>query len=209
MSSDTGRVLLVDDHPSIRSALKDYLGRKTDLQVVGEVGRGSDIPAAVERYRPDLVVLDLELEPGFDPETAIAQIRALAPQAKIAVYSGHSEAPLVERVMSLVVEGYIHKTEKMDIVVHAIEEIWAGEPWVSSSIAVILADRFAPRTSLAPQERTALQMLADGQSVQQIAMQMHVSERTVRGYLSDAVKKMRAKSREQAVADAVRKGHIV
>ncbi|MHC4620602.1 MAG: LuxR C-terminal-related transcriptional regulator, partial [Planctomycetota bacterium] len=160
-------------------------------------------------YRPDLVVLDLELEPGFDPETAIAQIRTLAPQAKIAVYSGHSEAPLVERVTSLVVEGYIHKTEKMDIVVHAIEEIWAGEPWVSSTIAVILADRFAPGTSLAPQERTSLQMLADGQNVQRIAMQMHVSERTVRGYLSEAVKKMRAKSREQAIADAVRKGHIV
>jgi two-component system response regulator DesR len=204
-----GKVLLVDDHPSIRSALRDYLHRKTDLQVVGEVGRGSDISAAVERYRPDLVVLDLELEPGFDPVTAIAQIRALAPQAKIAVYSGHSEAPLVERVTSLVVEGYIHKTEKMDIVVHAIEEIWAGDPWVSSTIAVILADRFAPGTSLAPQERTALQMLADGQNVQRIAMQMHVSERTVRGYLSEAVKKMRAKSREQAIADAVRKGHIV
>ena len=163
----------------------------------------------MERYRPDLVVLDLELEPGFDPETAIAQIRTLAPQAKIAVYSGHSEAPLVERVTSFVVEGYIHKTEKMDIVVHAIKEIWAGEPWGSSTIAVILADRFAPGTSLAPQERTALQMLADGQRVQKIAMQMHVSERTVRGYLSEAVRRMRAKSREQAIADAVRKGHIV
>ena len=121
MDSNTGRILLVDDHPSIRSALKDYLSRKTDLRVVGEVGRGSDIPAAVERYRPDLVVLDLELEPGFDLETAIARIRKLAPKAKIAVYSGHSEAPLVERVTNLVVDGYIHKTEKMNIVVHAIE----------------------------------------------------------------------------------------
>jgi two-component system response regulator DesR len=154
------------------------------------------------------VILDLELERGFVPEKAVSEIRSIAPDAKIVVYSGHGELPLVERMTDLKVEGYILKTEKMEIVVHAIETVLAGERWISPTIALILADKYS-HASLTPTERSVLQMLADGQNVKQIATQMQRSERSVRDYVSSAVGKMRAKSREQAIADAVRKGQIV
>jgi two-component system response regulator DesR len=202
------RALLVDDHPCIRHALREYLERTSDIEAAGEVQRGRDLPSALRKTKPDLVILDLELERGFVPEDAIAQIRALTPNAKIAVYSGHGELPLIERMTDLQVEGYILKTEKMAIVVHALETILAGERWISPAIALLLADAHAA-AALTPTERTILQRLADGQNVRQIATQLHRSDRSVRGYLSSAVAKMKAKSREQAIADAVREGHIV
>jgi len=201
-------VLLVDDHPGIRHALRDYLARIEGIEVAGEVGRGRDLSSALRKARPDLVVLDLELERGFAPEKAVSQIRSITPDAKIVVYSGHGELPFIERMTDLRVEGYILKTEKMEIVVHALETILAGERWISPAIALLLADAHAA-ASLTPTERTILQRLADGQSVSQIATELHRSDRSVRGYVSSAVAKMKAKSREQAIADAVRKGHIV
>lgn len=202
------RALLVDDHPSIRHALRDYLARAEGIEVVGEVGRGRDIPSALRKTMPDLVILDLELERGFVPEKAVSQIRTLIPDTKIVIYSGHGELPLVERMTDLKVEGYILKTEKMEIVVHALETILAGERWISPTIALILADKYSP-ASLTPTERSVLQMLADGQSVKQIAAQMERSERSIRDYIGRAVGKMKVRSREQAIADAVRKGQIM
>ena len=206
--SQIHRVLLVDDHPSIRHALRDYLEHVESIEVAGEIGRGRDVPLAVRKTKPDLVILDLELERGFVPEKAVSQIRSIAPNAKIVVYSGHGELPLIEQMTDLKVEGYILKTEKMEIVVHALETVLAGERWISPTIALILADKYSP-TSLTPTERSVLQMLANGQSVKQIAAQMERSERSVRDYISGAIAKMKVKSREHAIANAVRKGHIV
>lgn len=205
--SQIHRVLLIDDHPSIRHALRDYLERVEGIEVAGEVGRGREIPSALRKTKPDLVILDLELERGFVPEKAVSQIQTLTPEARIVVYSGHGELPLVERITDLKVEGYVLKTEKMEIVVHALETVLAGERWISPTIALILADKYSS-SSLTPTERYVLQMLADGQSVKRIAVQMERSERSVREYVSNAVGKMKVKSREHAIADAVRTGHI-
>lgn len=202
------RVLLVDDHPSIRHALRDYLQHVEGIEVAGEIGHGRDVPSALRKAKPDLVILDLELERGFVPEKAVSQIRSITPDARIVVYSGHGELPLVERMTDLKVEGYVLKTEKMEIVAHALETVLAGERWISPTIALILADKYSP-ASLTPTERSVLQMLANGQSVKQIAAQMERSERSVRDYISSAITKMRAKSREQAIAGAIRKGRIV
>jgi DNA-binding NarL/FixJ family response regulator len=206
--SQTHRILLVDDHPSIRHALRDYLQHVEGIEVAGEIGRGRDVHSALRKAKPDLVILDLELERGFVPEEAVSQIRSITPDARIVVYSGHGELPLVERMTDLKVEGYILKTEKMEIVVHALETVLAGERWISPTIALILADKYSPG-SLTSTERSVLQMLANGQSVKQIAAQMERSERSIRDYIGHAIGKMKAKSREQAIADAVRRGHIV
>jgi two-component system response regulator DesR len=204
----THQILIVDDHPGIRQALKNCLSRTGAFAVIADIGRGADLAPALRACTPDLVILDLEMERGFVPADAVALIRDLAPQARIVVYSGHGELPLIERMTDLCVEGYILKTEKMAIVVHALETILAGERWISPTIALLLADAHAA-AALTPTERTILQRLADGQNVRQIATQLHRSDRSVRGYVSSAVAKMKAKSREQAIADAVREGHIV
>ena len=133
---DEIRVLLVDDHPSIRHALRDYLEHVESIEVAGETGRGRDVPSALRKTKPDLVILDLELERGFVPEKVVSQIRTLTPDAKIVVYSGHGELPLIERMTDLKVEGYILKTEKMEIVIYALETVVLAENPIRQRIVV-------------------------------------------------------------------------
>ena len=199
------KVLLVDDHPAIRRVLKDYLDRTDTLQVVGEIGRGTDLPRALETYRPNLVILDLELERGHVPANAVAEIHKLTPEARIVIYSAHSDFQVVTYMLDLGVEGYILKTDEMPAVIRLIQEIAAGERCFSPGLAPILSDGNWPGKSLNLAERGVLQMLADGMSTKRIALEMHIAERTAREYAGKAMKKLRARSWPHAVALAMRK----
>ena len=206
--TETYKVLLVDDHPMVCRALRDCLSRAPGFQVVGQADRGQDIPSLLHRHAPDMVVLDLEMEEGFAPENAVAQIRELAPGAKIAVYTGHSEMSLIQRMAELRVDGYILKTERMDTVTQFLGDIARGTRRYSIGAALVLADAYH-RESLDAIERTALQMLANGNSVAQIAASMNIAERTARSYLQRAARKLGSESRTGAVAEAMRQGQIL
>ena len=201
----THKVLIVDDHPSIRQALKAQLERVDAFRVVGDIGRGADLPWALQTFRPDLVVLDLELERGHVPANAIAQIRELSPEVKIFIYSGHSDFQIVTYMLDLGVDGYILKTDSLSSVVSSIQEIAAGERRFSPGLTPILAEGNWSSKSLNLAERGVLQMLADGMSTKRIALEMHIAERTARDYIGKAIQKLRAKSRAHAIALAMRK----
>ena len=205
----THKVLIVDDHPSIRQALKTHMERVDDFRVVGDIERGADLPWALQTFRPDLVVLDLELERGHVPANAVAQIRELSPEAKIVIYSGHSDFQIVTYMLDLGVDGYILKTDNMSTVMRSIQEIAAGERRFSPGLTPILAEGNWSGKSLNLAERGVLQMLADGMSTKRIALEMHVAERTARDYVGKAVQKLRAKSWVHAIALAMRKKIIV
>lgn len=209
MTKRTHKVLIVDDHPGIRQAMKTYLDRTDGFQVAGEVGRGTDLPWALQTYRPDLVVLDLELEQGYAPEKAVAQIRELSPEAKIVIYSGHGDLQIVTCMLDLGVDGYILKVDDLTAVVRSIQEIAVGERRFSPGLTPILAEGNWPGKSLNLAERGVLQMLADGMSTKRMALEMHVAERTARGYLTGATEKLRATSWAHTVALAMRKKVIV
>lgn len=168
-----------------------------------------DLPWALQTYRPDLVVLDLELERGHVPENAVAQIRELSPEAKIVIYSGHSDFQIVTCMLDLGVDGYILKTDDMSAVVHSVQEIVAGERRFSPGLTPILAEGNWPGKSLNLAERGALQMLADGMGTKRIALEMHVAERTARDYIGKAMDKLRTTSWVHTVALAMRKKVIV
>ena len=199
------KVLLVDDHPGIRRALRDCLNRTDTLQVVGDIARGADLPWALKTYRPDLVILDLELERGHVPMDAVTQIRGRAPKARIAIYSAHSDFQIVTHMLDLGVDGYILKTDSISSVARSIQEIAAGERRFSPGLAPVLADVNWRANSLNLSERGVLQMLANGMSTKQIAIEMHIAERTAREYLGKATRKLRARSWPHAVALAMRK----
>jgi two-component system nitrate/nitrite response regulator NarP len=203
--SEVHTVLLVDDHPGIRRALRDYLNRTNALRVVGDIARGADLPWALQTYHPDLIVLDLELERGYTPANAVAHIHTLAPEAKVVIYSAHSDFQIVTHMLDLGVNGYILKTDEMSAVVRSIEETAAGERCFSPGLAPILADGNWRANSLNLAERGVLQMLSDGMSTRQIALEMHIAERTAREYAGKAMRKLRARSWPHAVALAMRK----
>jgi DNA-binding NarL/FixJ family response regulator len=197
--------LIVDDHPGIRHALRTALTRAEGFRVAGETGRGADLPQMLQHYRPDLVVLDLELEPGHKPADSIEIIYRLLPQAKVAIYSGHQDAELIRHMLALGANGYIHKRDALADVLQALRLIAQGESYISSHLMVDLT--YGPM--LEDVELEVLAMLADDEPTPRIAIRLHCSERTVRRYLSSAMVKLHATTRSGAVAAAMRKGFIV
>ena len=208
MTETETRILLADDHPGIRTALRARLDNVPGFRVIGDVGKGSDLPPAMERWEPDLVILDLEMERGYDPVETVEHIRKVARDTKIVVYSAHSDYQVVTSMLDLGVDGYILKTEEMASVVLSLLEIVAGERRYSPGLVGILADANWDTKSLNPMERAVLQMLADGRSVHHIARQQQRSDRSVSRYISELMKKLNATSPAHAVAIGFRT-HII
>ena len=194
-------VLIADDHPAIRSALKKLL-RQRDIKVI-ETGRGADVVSMAERSRPDLVVLDLEMEPGWSAGETVKQLKALG--LHVAVFTGHSEYKYVQSMLDLHVDGYLLKDDSMEIILIELIEILGGERRYSSKLTKIVFEDGDKWTAAL----LVLQVAADDLTVREIARDMHVSERTVRGYLSAAREVIDAETRCGAVAKALRKGLIV
>jgi two-component system response regulator DesR len=204
------RLILLDDHLSIHSAIREYLQRTAGHEFVSELTRGSELISAVDRRRPDLLILDLELEGehDFDPAQVIHNLNAAHPELKVVVFSGHDEGIWLARLIDdLAVNGYVHKSEPLVELVHAVEHALRGATYHSPRIA--RRKRDLDRTLWERADLETLQFLANGQTISQIANRLHVSDRTVRRSVERIRTKIRATSNQEAVIKARRQGLIV
>ena len=204
------RLILLDDHLSIHAAIREYLQRIAGHEFVSELTRGSELVSVVDRHRPDLLILDLELEGehDFDPAQVIHNLNATHPELKVVVFSGHDEGIwLVRLIDNLAVDGYVHKSEPLVELVHAVEHALQGAMYYSPRIARHKRD--LDRALWEHTDLETLQILADGHTVSQIANRLHVSDRTVRRSLERIRTKIRATSNQEAVIKARRQGLIV
>lgn len=198
-------IVLADDHPLIRHAVRDFLTRSPGLKVVAEVGQGKELENIVQKHRPDLLILDLVMEEGFDPVKAVHRLREILPSLKILILSAHEETTWVLRMVEARVDGYVLKTEAKHALLQAVRSVMAGEPWYSQRLMRILATGYWHSEALEPHERLLIQGLANGKTLREIAAEtLIVSERTAYDYLASATEKLDARSRAEAVAKAMR-----
>jgi DNA-binding NarL/FixJ family response regulator len=204
------RLILLDDHLSLHAAIRDYPQRIAGHEFVSELTRGGELVSAVDRRRPDLLILDLELEGehDFEPVAAIHELHTIHPELKVVVFSGHDEGIWPARLIDdLSVNGYVHKSEPLVELVHAVERALRDAAYYSPRIA-----RRKRELDRAPWERAdleTLQLLADGHTTSQIANRLHVSDRTVRRSVERMRNKVRATSTQEAIVKARRQGLIV
>ena len=204
------RLILLDDHLSLHAAIRDYLQRIAEHEFVSELTRGSELVSAVNRRRPDLLILDLELEGehDFDPVGVIHELHAIHPELKVVVFSGHDEGIWLFRLIDdLGVNGYVHKSEPLAELVHAVEHALRGATYYSPRIA--RRKRDLDRALWERADLETLQLLADGHTVLQIANWLHLSDRTVRRSMERMRTKVRATTNQEAVVKARRQGLIV
>lgn len=168
-----------------------------------EVEAGRAVFEMAEYHRPDLIILDLEMEAGWSAREAVQQLKTLG--LRVTVFTGHDEYRYVRDMLALAVDGYLLKTEKMSTVVVEIEEILSGTRRYSSKVAEIIASAHDEHTASV----VVLQMLADGHTVNECARDMHVSERTIRTYIGAARERLHVRTSHAAVAKALRLGEIV
>jgi len=204
------RVLLVDDHPIIRSGIKMLLEQAPDIVVVGETDRGDDVVGLVNRLHPDVLLLDMEM-PGKSGVDVARELQSAGSAVRILVLSAYDDDEYISSLISNGAAGYLTKEEALGTIVEAVRGVARGEEgWFSRRAAAQIAAMARKETTSGGQELTdreeeVLQMLAKGWTNTRIAHELSVSERTVRFHLSNIYDKLGVGSRAEAIAWALRR----
>jgi two-component system response regulator DesR len=202
----TIRLLLADDQALVRGALAALLGLEPDLQVVGEVGRGDEVVKAVQRSRPDVVLMDVDM-PGVDGITATAAVRAAVPACRVLVVTTFGRPGYVQQAMAAGASGFVVKDTPARQLADAVRRVHQGLRVVDPALA---AETLAVGTStLSARETEVLACSRSGGTVADIAAQLHLSEGTVRNHLSAAIGKTGARTRAEAVRIADENGWLL
>ncbi|WP_131737397.1 response regulator transcription factor [Actinomadura roseirufa] len=201
----TIRLLLADDQELIRTALTALLDLEDDFTVVASVGRGDEVADAVRAHRPDVALLDIEM-PGMDGLTAAALLAARAPDVRVVILTTFGRVGYLRRAMEAGASGFVVKDAPAEALADAIRRVMAGERVVDPALAA--ATLAVGESPLTPRERDVLDAARHGAAVAGIATALHLSEGTVRNYLSAAIAKTATRNRMEAVRVAEERGWL-
>lgn len=209
------RVVIVDDHAlftdSLAAALDAPVARRR-FEVVATASTAEHGIRAAAREQPDLVLLDFVL-PDVEAPDAIPALRDAAPGAKVVVLTAAAEEHALLAALEAGCDGYVTKDRPLDELLEALDTVAAGELSVSPTLLRRVLPRLAPGrqsdpTALTRREREVLEVAARGASNQAIAGELHISLNTVRNHVQNALTKLGAHSKLEAVAIATRRGLI-
>jgi two-component system response regulator DesR len=193
----------VDDHPHVAIALRALLEKTPDIQLVAESRRGGDVAALVRRARPDVLLLDLFIEPEFDALAAVRGLRADFPEVKICLLSAYLEPARVRDLLQAGVHGYILKDDdyvsRIDAIVRDLAD---GRLYLSPQAYEALAHATRvedAEQALTEREIEILRLARRGLPNPQIAQALHISPGTVRNHLSAVYRKLGVHSRHEAL----------
>ena len=204
----TRRIIIVDDHPLFRAALRQTLSGASDDMRVAEAGGLDALTAALEADRDcDLVLLDLNM-PGGHGISGLLLLRAQYPEVPVMIISAVEDHKVIRRTFELGAAGYLPKSVGPAEIRKAIDTVLSGEISVPEGLNLSGDDEqsaFVRRlATLTPQQIRVLMMLSDGLMNKQIAYELSISEATVKAHVSSILQKLDVDSRTQAVIAAAR-----
>jgi two-component system response regulator DesR len=198
-------VVLAEDMHMVRGALIALLALEPDIEVVADVSSGADIVPTVVRHRPDVAVIDIDL-PVVDGLTAAATLQDAAPATRTLILTSLGRPGTLRRALAAKVGGYILKDAPPGELADAIRAVARGERVVDSQLALAAwDDGDCPLTS---RELDVLRLAAGGDDVPEIAAALHLSQGTVRNYLTAAGTKLQARNRLDTVRIANEAGWL-
>ncbi|MEU9308520.1 response regulator transcription factor [Streptomyces sp. NPDC048256] len=198
------RLLLCDDHAVVRAGLRALLSSADGIDVVGEAGTGEEALALAARLRPDVVLMDLQLDGGMDGVTATRRLTG-GPEAgpRVLVLTMFDTDADITRAIEAGATGYLLKAERPDELFAAIRAAAAGRTALSAPVADRLLTRLrSPRPTLSAREHDILAQLARGLGNREIARALFISEATVKTHLGRIYGKLGVETRSGAVAVA-------
>jgi two-component system response regulator DesR len=199
------RVLLAEDQGMMRGALALLLGLEEDIEVVAQVDRGDKIVGAALASRPDVALLDIEL-PGRSGLDAAADLRTEAPDCRVLILTTFGRPGYLRRAMEAGAAGFLVKDGPVEELAEAVRRVLAGETVIDPALAA--AALSAGPSPLTAREADVLNASVDGATVADIAGTLHLSESTVRNYLSSAIGKTSTRNRMEAVRAARQQGWL-
>ena len=209
----TIRVMIVDDHPTIRHGLASILSVFPDLQVVGEAGDGCTALELSESCSPDIILLDIRLG-SQNGVSVCGQLHKRLPDSRIIILTAYDNQEYVVGAVQAGASGYLLKNSAPEAIAEAIFQVHAGQRLVSPSLMHGVLEQLQDlvkkdsknRFGLSEEDVKLLDLIAHGASAGSIGSQMYWGERTVRRRIEEVVSKLGAKNRSHAVAIAIKEG---
>jgi len=213
--ADAIRVLLVDDHAVVREGLRNFLALQDGLEIVGEASDGNEAIEQAQRLEPDVILMDLVM-PGLDGIGAMRQLRARSPTSRVIVLTSFLEDERVLPAIQAGAAGYLLKNVEPAELARAIRAAHAGEaiidPTAAARLVHAIADDARPRVQeperLTRRERDVLELIARGRSNKRIALELGISEKTVKTHVGHLLAKLGVSDRTQAALMAVEEGLV-
>jgi len=199
------RVLIAEDQAMVRGALASLLGLEGDIEVVAEVDRGDRVLAVASKTRPDVALLDIEM-PGLDGISAAGELARDLPETRSVILTTFGRPGYMRRALENGASGFLLKDAPASELAAAIRAVAAGDSAVDPALAAAaIREGESPLTR---REHEVLSAATSHDTAADIAAALHLSEGTVRNYLSAAIRKLGARNRREAIEVANEKGWL-
>jgi NarL family two-component system response regulator LiaR len=207
------RVLIVDDHPLMRSGVRKALRKAPDMEVVGEAESGERALGMLRRVEPDIVLLDIQL-PDTDGISLVSTIRAMCPKTRVIMLTCLSDERSVRMAVEAGASGYLTKAADPEQIVDAVRRVMDGQVSLSPEAAtrLVAALRTGPsaaESALSAREIEVWRAMAEGLNNAEIAQQLFIAERTVKFHVHNILRKLGLRDRSEAICAAHRRGLLV
>ena len=206
------RVILVDDHHVVRRGLRSFLDSFADISVIGEAANGEELLAQVEQWRPDVVVMDLLMPGGMSGIETTRRLRVLLPQTQVVVLTAYTDEARVIAALRVGAIGYVRKDAAPDLLLSAVRSAALGRSVLDPKIAGAVLQELLEQSSIEPglteRELEVLRQLAHGRTNREIAIQLIISEETVKSHVGNLLAKLQLAHRTQAALYALKQGVV-
>ena len=208
------RVLLTDDHTLFRQGIKTLISAEPDMEVVGEASNGGDAVTRAADVRPDVILMDIGMA-GLSSFEATRQIRKNRPEAKVLFLTMYDDEDYLVECMEVGAGGYVLKDSPALQLLSAIRDVNRGGSYLSPRMLSQLVDDFRSRiksatrlprfATLTTREKEVLKLLAEGNSVKEIAGDLNLSVKTVEAHKFNLMRKLDIHNKAQLVQYAIQK----
>jgi DNA-binding NarL/FixJ family response regulator len=208
------RILLADDHTLFRQGIKTLLAAEADMEVVGEAANAVEAAEKAVELEADVVLMDIGM-PGPSSFEIVRQLKRTRPATKVLFLTMYNDEDYLFESMEVGANGYVLKDSPADQLVAAVKDVHQGGSYLSPRMLSQLVDDFrtrlrsndrAPRiATLTPREKEVLKMLAEGNSVKEVACQLDLSVKTVEAHKFNLMRKLNIHNKAQLVQYAIQK----
>jgi len=214
MSSRKLRVLLAEDHLTVRDGLKRLVNEQADMEVVAEAGDGREAARLAQELQPDVAVMDISM-PGWDGLKATQKLKETCPQVRVLALTRHHDHGFLTEMLRAGAAGYVLKQSASDELIRAVRVVAAGQCYLDPSVTATAVRGYAggrggkgaeAKASVTEREEEVLRLIALGYSNKEIAARLAVSVKTVEAHKANGMLKLGLNTRMDIVSYAIFRG---